>query len=162
MYDDISLTIYDQYNIIDSDDVWALTHYVDVWSTCDDTRGEGFRTDEAQTFVSDELIEQVVTDIADSNENYSVDGVQPISFTSDDEGRVEAIYIVQLTGCSLDDGVDEGTYESVNTLRFAKVDDEWVLDGVSFLGFGVVGTFEYSQDDITGDTTITVVGETIA
>lgn len=155
VHDDISMTISDEKNYMNADDVWTLTHYVDVWATCDDTRGDGFLVDEAKEFVSTDRINTLVKETEESGRDYSVNGVQVLSMEVDNDNRVQVVYVVQFDGACPTENVEEGSYEAIEGLYFKKLNGKWYEDGIGFALMAKAGEIQYEQDDITGVLTIT-------
>lgn len=155
VHDDISMTISDENDYMNADDVWTLTHYVDVWATCDDTRGDGFLVDEAKEFVSTDRINTLVKETEESGRDYSVNGVQVLSMEVDTDNRVQVVYVVQFDGACPAENVEEGSYEAIEGLYFKKLNGKWYEDGIGFALMAKAGEIQYEQDDITGVLTIT-------
>ena len=155
VHDDISMTISDENDYMNADDVWTLTHYVDVWATCDDTRGDGFLVDEAKEFVSTDRINTLVKETEESGRDYSVNGVQVLSMEVDNDNRVQVVYVVQFDGACPSENVEEGSYEAIEGLYFKKLNGKWYEEGIGFALMAKAGEIQYEQDDITGVLTIT-------
>jgi hypothetical protein len=156
--EDVSMTLDDKKNYLSESDIWTLTHYVDVWESMHDTRGDGFQKDEAAEFLNSTRLAQIEEILADSNFDYKVDGVQILTMTVQDDEEVEVTYVVTLTGFS-PTANEEGTYEAIHALRFQKVNGNWYEDGVSFMLMARAGTINYIKDDITGEYTVETLAE---
>lgn len=150
----LSMTVVDSDKQLKSNDVWTLTHYVDIWASWDDTRNGGFKLEDGKEFVSQERIEQLTKDAEGSDRDYAIDGVQILKMQADPDGRVQVVYVVKFTGQCPDEGVKEGTYESIEGLYFQRVGDNWYEDGIGFLLMAESGTIDYERDNITGEYTI--------
>lgn len=155
VYDDISMTISDSEGYLNGDDVWSLTHYVDIWCSWDDTRGNGFLADEASEFVSMQRIQSLQESGEEADRDYSIDGVQILSIEVKNDKRVEVDYVVKFTGQCPSEGVEEGSYEAIEGLYFEKVNGKWYEDGIGFALMAKAGEITYEQDEITGVLTIT-------
>lgn len=156
--DDLLLSVEDADSVLSNDDISHLAHYVDVWASLNDQRGDGFLEDEAREFVSDDTIQSVQNTIQNNTLDYKVEGTQIITIKVDSDGRVQIPYIALLTGSNPKANIPEGKYEAVQALYFKKIDGKWYQDGISFLFMAEAGTVKYERDDITGHYTITPTG----
>ena len=157
--DDLPMTVVDEDKLLSDDDIWTLTHDVDLWSTGNDTRGDGFKADEVADFADTTRIQEVQNAIDAKNYDYAVDGVQILAITATSSTDVEILYVVQATGAYTAEGLAESQYEMVDTLKFKKVNDNWHISGVGELCIAPSGTIEYSQDSITGAYTVKPTGD---
>lgn len=154
----LDMSMSDEDGFLSAEDVWALTHYVDLWASIDDNRGEGFKADEVAEFATPSSIDDAKAAIESNNFDYKVDGVQILTMQVEDD-RVQVPYIVKLTGKNDKAGIAEGHYEAVHALYFKKVNNRWYEDGVSFLLMAESGTIRYTKDDITGTYSITPLSD---
>lgn len=156
---DLPMTVVDEDKLLSDDDIWTLTHDVDLWATGNDTRGDGFKADEVADFADATRIQEVQDAIAAKDYDYAVDGVQILAITATSSTDVEILYVVQATGAYTAEGLAESQYEMVDTLKFKKVNENWHIAGVSELCMALSGTIEYNQDSITGTYAVKPTGD---
>ena len=118
--DDMQMTLNDSRLLVTQEDIWTLTHYVDIWSTIDDTRNDGMDEDSLEEFVPQAQLDEII------------------------KNRQE------VTGCNTEKGIAEGAYQIVGSLRFKKSDEKWALSGVSFITMEKKGDITFYRDTITG------------
>lgn len=160
VYEDVKMAVNDENGALSAEDIFTITHYVDVWSTLDDTRGDGFASEQAKEFLTMERIRQLEESMESSEDDYSVDGVQILAIDSIDEAHAVATYVLKLTGYNSNPlSPGEGTYEAVQGLYFERIDGKWYEDGIAYGFMAEAGTIEYIQDETTGHITVSPTGD---
>lgn len=157
--EELEMTVNDEENTLSAEDIWTLTHYVDVFAKCDDTRGDGMDEKEMAVFCSQERIDSIKAGHEDNDFSYSITGVQVLIMTVQDDGRVVADYVTSIEGENEPAEISEGKYESYSSLRFEKRNGKWYEDGISFGFMAPAGTVECTRDDITGEYTFNPTAE---
>lgn len=148
--DDMQMTLNDSRLLVTQEDIWTLTHYVDIWSTIDDTRNDGMDEDSLEEFVPQAQLDEIIKNRQSSASDYSVDAVQILTIASISENEVEIPFVKEVTGCNTEKGIAEGAYQIVGSLRFKKSDEKWALSGVSFITMEKKGDITFYRDTITG------------
>lgn len=155
--DELPMTKDDENNILDADDIWTLTHYVDLWVTGNDTRGDGFNADEVSKFADSESVKSVSEVSKSGAYEFEVKGVQILTIKALSKNEVEILYLVRASGHN--STVAEGEYDMVDTLKFKRVNKEWHLSGINELCYAPKDTIDFEQDPITGNYTIAPTAE---
>lgn len=159
IYNNLRMTVIDENSQLSYEDKCTLTNYVDLWVTANDSRGIGWQKDEVAKFANDEYITNVEDAIAENLYDWTVEGAQILTMTVEDDGQVEIPFILKMTGQNENEGIPEGTYESLEALRFKKVNNNWYLTGIAFDFMAPAGTINYSLDDLSGKYTLEVTDE---
>lgn len=157
--EELEMTVNDEDGVLSADDIWTLTHYVDIMGRCDDTRGDGMDEEEMATFCTQERIDSIKSGLEENDYSYKVTGVQVLIMTVQDDGRVVADFVTSVEGENPSAGIPEGKYEDYSSLRFEKRNGKWYEDGVSFGFMAPAGTVECTRDDITGEYTFNPTAE---
>lgn len=152
--EELEMTLSDSRGLLTKDDIWTLTHYVDLWASGNDTRENGFKKDEVSTFTSQAKYNEAVLAYENATYDFKVDGIQILTIGSISDDEVEIPYVVQVTGKDESAGISEGTYQLVDALRFKKTDENWYLSGVTSICMEELGDIVYKRDTITGQYTI--------
>lgn len=148
--EDLTMTVIDENEELTAEDIWEITNHVDVWTTWNDTRGDGVQLDKVKEFASMDRIEMLQTQANESDRDYSVDAVQILYMEVENDGRVQVVYVMKFTGECPSEGLGEETYESVEGLYFKKINNKWYEDGIGALILAKSGTLIYTKDDMTG------------
>lgn len=150
----LEMTLSDARGLLSEDDIWTLTHYVDLWASGNDTRGSGFQKEDVASFTSQAKYNEAVLVYENASYDFKVDGTQILTIGSISDDEVEIPYVVQVSGKDETAGINEGTYQLVDALRFKKNDGNWYLSGVTSICMEEPGDIIYKRDTITGQYTI--------
>lgn len=132
------------------EDIWTLTHYIDVFASFDDMAGEGPLKDEADKFLtsitSDEIIE---VNTAAGDDNKKLVGVQILQINAEALDDVQVISLNRYV--SGPEFSADTSKDTVGVLRFKKtIDGSWIQTGIAHVKTDKTGTFAAIVDDITG------------
>ena len=137
---------------LSSEDIWTITHYVDLFASLDNTLSNSYDPSEV-TFLTTTTLDKIESINQENQNQYYVNGVQILSIYAESDSRVEAIYLSRLDGSSND--LPSGSYDVVASVFFKKVNGNWYEDGIGHYITGPTGSFSYTKDPITGQLTVT-------
>lgn len=146
-----------QMTVIDGDglskeDIWTITHYVDLFASLDNTLSENYDPS-GMTFLTTTTPDKIESTNKENQNQYYVNGVQILSIYAESDSRVEAIYLSRLDGSSNE--LPSGSYDVIASLFFKKVNGNWYEDGIGHYITGPTGSFNYTKDPITGQLSVT-------
>lgn len=139
--------VMDSEKLLTDEDIWTITHYVDLFATLDDTLGDQYAPD-AIDFLTTVTLTEIEENTQKHANKYAVDGVQILSIYAESENRVEAIYLSQMTGSS--EELEQGTYDVIASIFFKRVNGNWYEDGIGHYITTETGLYTYGRDPITG------------
>lgn len=139
-------------NGLSPEDIWTITHYVDLFASLDNTLSNSYDPSSV-TFLTTTTLDKIESNNQENQNQYYVNGVQILSIYAESDSRVEAIYLSRLDGSSND--LPSGSYDVIASLFFKKVNGSWYEDGIGHYITGPTGSFVYTKDPITGQLTVT-------
>lgn len=118
VYDEtISMVKHDEDNVLTDEDIYTITRYVDLFSSLDDSAGDGY--DEAELgFITSVSVDDIISKAKLNNENWEVLSTQILALDVLDNGEVQAATIKRLKGSSKE--YEEDEYDVVGGLFFKK------------------------------------------
>lgn len=149
VYDEtISMVKHDEDNVLTDEDIYTITRYVDLFSSLDDSAGDGY--DEAELgFITSVSVDDIISKAKLNNENWEVLSTQILALDVLDNGEVQAATIKRLKGSSKE--YEEGEYDVVGGLFFKKTNGAWYENGIAFVTMQLAGTLQIEKDDISGN-----------
>lgn len=139
---------------VTDDDIWTITHYVDLFASLDDKAGTHYDPEQV-TFLSSTSLENVLANNEEAGDEYAVKSVQILALDVLEDERVETTYVEQLTGYS--DGIEQGDYIAVAGLFFKNVNGNWYEDGIAHYCFEREGDISIDVDSMTGQIVVNYV-----
>lgn len=139
---------------LSAEDIWTLTHYVDLFASLDDKAGTHYDPEQV-TFLSSTTLEDVLANNEAAGDEYAITSVQVLALDYLGDNRVEATYTVEMTGYA--DGLEDGDYIAVAGLFFKRVNGNWYEDGIASYCFEEQGTISIDVDSVTGQITVNYI-----
>lgn len=136
---------------LSAEDIWTITHYVDLFVSLDDKAGASYDPEKV-TFLTTRTLDEVLRNNENAGDNYAVKSAQILAIDVEEENRVQVAYVEQLTGSSNE--VSKGDYIAVAGLFFKRVNGNWYEDGIGHYVFEKDGVISIDVDNLTGAITV--------
>lgn len=151
--DSFPMSITNNNDNLSHEDIWTINHYVDLFSSFDDTEGNGVKEDEIRAFLTSYTVDEVIKANNDAGSHHKIVGVQVLQIDVLDENNVEVAFWERgLANTGTD---TETSQDFIDVLFFVRADDgKWYENGISHVVSGDTGSFKCVRDDISGKLSI--------